>query len=385
MNLTLKKIVTIIVLVCFVGITLSSIIIPFIASAAPTQGQIDAVSKKKNEQQQKINEAKQKQQGFLDEKSSIEKKIDVAQSEIDDIQKDIDDALSRIAQKEEELALAEEKAENQYETMKLRLRTMYEDNSSSYISLLFSGENFSDVFSYVELIKQLLNYDNNMYDNLLATKTSIEDAKTAIELEKEKYEQNQEAVISKRNELKGLKSDLDSTISKLENDIEAYKKAYAEFERQEAALKAQISAAVKNSGSGGASYSGGKLAWPAPGYTTITSPYGYRIHPTLKVYKLHTGVDFAAPMNATVVAAEDGLVVTAQYNNAYGNYIVINHGNGLSTLYAHNTTLFVSAGQQVTRGQTIAKVGSTGFSTGPHCHFEVMINGSCTDPMAYLR
>lgn len=385
MNSTLKRIVTIIILVCFIGITLFSVIVPFMASAAPTQSQVDAVTQKKNEQQQKINETKKKQQGFLDEKSAIEKKIESAQSEIDAIQKDIDDASLRIAQKEEELALAEEKAENQYETMKIRLRTMYEDNSSSYIALLFSGENFSDIFSYAELIKQLLNYDNNMYDNLMETKNNIEDSKIAIELEKEKYEQSQSAIISKRDDLKGLESDLNKTISKLNNDIETYKKAYAEFERQEAALKAEIAATLKKSGSGGASYSGGKLAWPAPGYTTITSPYGYRIHPTLKVYKLHTGVDFAAPMNATVVAAEDGLVVTAQYNSAYGNYIVINHGNGLSTLYAHNTTLLVSAGQQVSRGQTIAKVGSTGFSTGPHCHFEVLLNGSCTDPMAYLK
>jgi len=385
MNTPLKKFVSIIVLISFTAITLFSILSPFIASAAPTQSDINAVQQKKNEQQQKINQAEKKQQNAMDEKSEIEKKIDAAQTEIDTIQKDIDDASERIAQKEEELALAEEKAENQYETMKMRLRTMYEDNSSSYISLIFSGETLSDVFSYIELIKQLLNYDNNMYDNLLDTKNTIENAKIDIELEKEKYEENQNSVISKRNELKQLEANLESTISKLESDIEAYKKAYAAFEREEAALKAEIAATLKTSSSGGANYSGGKLAWPTPGYTYITSPYGYRLHPTLKVYKLHTGMDTGAPMNATVVAAEAGQVVTAKYNNAYGNYIVINHGGGLSTLYAHNTTLLVSAGQQVSRGQAIAKVGSTGFSTGPHCHFEVLVNGVCTDPMAYLK
>jgi len=261
---------------------------------------------------------------------------------------------------------------------------MYEDNSSSYISLIFSGENLTDVLSVIELIKQLLNYDNNMYDNLIATRDSIDAAKKEIENEKAAYQQKQNTFLTKKKELQSLNAELSGTVSKLNNDIETYKKAHAEFERQEAAIKAELARTLKTASSGGASYSGGKLAWPTPGYTYITSPFGYRIHPTLKVYKLHTGFDIAAPMNATVVAAEDGRVITAQYNSAYGNYIVINHGNGLSTLYAHNTKLLVSAGDQVTRGQTIAKVGSTGFSTGPHCHFEVLKNGTCTDPAAYF-
>ena len=384
MSYNLKRIVTIIVLICFIGISLFSVVAPFLAYAAPSQSDVNAVQKKKQEEQKKINEANKEKKDALNEKSRIESKIDSAQSEIDALQKDINDADARIAQKEAEIAEAEQKAENQYEAMKLRLRTMYEDNSSSYISLLFSGDNLTDVFSMAELIKQLLDYDNNMYDNFIATKEGIEAAKKEIEAEKANYQASQDTFKAKRSELQGLKSDLSSTISKLEDDIEEYKKAYAEFERQEAALKAQIANALRGSSSGGANYSGGKLQWPTPGYYTITSPFGNRLHPTLKVYKLHTGFDIGAPMNANVVAAEDGRVVVAQYHSAYGNYIVINHGNGVSTLYAHNTTLLVSAGTQVTRGQTIAKVGSTGFSTGPHCHFEVMINGTCTDPSAYF-
>lgn len=384
MNKTLKRIVTIIILICFVGISLFSVVAPFLAYAAPSQSDVTNVQQKKNEQQQKINEANKEKKDALNEKSAIEKKIDTAQSEIDDLQADIDSANERIAQKETELAEAEQKAENQYEAMKVRLRTMYEDNSSSYITLLFSGDNLTDMFSMAELIKQLLDYDNNMYDNLIATKQDIENTKKDIEAEKASYQEKQDTFKAKRNELQGLKSDLSSTISQLENDIEEYKKAYAEFERQEAALKAQIAAALRGSSSGGASYSGGQLQWPTPGYYTITSPFGNRLHPTLKVYKLHTGFDIGAPMGASVLAAEDGRVITATYHSAYGNYIVINHGNGLSTLYAHNSSLLVSAGDQVVRGQTIAKVGSTGFSTGPHCHFEVMINGNCTDPAAYF-
>lgn len=385
MNPTLKKIVTIIVLVCFIGISLFSVIAPFLAYAAPSQSDVTNVQNKKNETQKKINAATQEKQDALNKKSSIEKSIDTLQPEIDSLQEDIDNANKRISQKETELAEAEQKAENQYEAMKIRLRTMYEDNSSSYITLLFSGDNLTDMLSIVELIKQLLDYDNNMYDNFVATKNNIETAKKEIEAEKAAYTEKQNTLLAKKSELQSLRTDLSNTISSLTNDIDAYKKAYAEFERQEATLKAQIASTVNSSSSGGAKYSGGALAWPAPGYTYITSPYGYRIHPTLKVYKLHTGFDIAAPMNATVVAAEAGKVVTATYSSAYGNYIVINHGNGLSTLYAHNTTLLVSVGTQVTRGQTIAKVGSTGFSTGPHLHFEVLKNGNSTDPAAYFK
>lgn len=384
MSRNLKRIVTIIVLICFIGISLFSVVAPFLVHAEPTQSDIDEVQRKKEAEQQKINEASSQKRDALNEKGEIERKIDTAQSEIDTLQKDIDSASSKIAQKEAELAETEQKAKNQYEAMKLRLRTMYEDNSSSYITLLFSGETLSDIVSFIELIKQLLDYDNNMYDNLIATKKRIEETKKEIEAEKANYQKSQNIFLSKKSELQGLNSELSGTISKLENDIEEYKKAYAEFERQEAALKAEIAGTLQNSSSGGASYSGGQLAWPAPGYTYITSKFGNRLHPTLKVYKLHTGFDIGAPMNASVVAAEDGKVVTAKYNTAYGNYIVINHGNGLSTLYAHNTTLLVSVGDQVTRGQTIAKVGSTGFSTGPHLHFEVLKNGACTDPAAYF-
>ena len=177
MNKTLKRIVTIIILICFIGISLFSVVAPLFAYAAPSQSDVTNVQQKKNEQQKKINEANKEKKDALNEKSAIEKKIDTAQSEIDDLQADIDSANARIAQKETELAEAEQKAENQYEAMKLRLRTMYEDNSSSYITLLFSGDNLTDMFSMAELIKQLLDYDNNMYDNLIATKQDIENTK----------------------------------------------------------------------------------------------------------------------------------------------------------------------------------------------------------------
>ena len=131
-------------------------------------------------------------------------------------------------------------------------------------------------------------------------------------------------------------------------------------------------------------YIGGELAWPVPGYTRITSEYGMRVHPITGQYKLHTGVDISAPMGANFIAANDGIVVKAEYNTAYGRMVIIDHGGGISTLYAHGSEILVEVGQTVKRGDSILKVGSSGYSTGPHAHFEVRINGVVTDPMPYI-
>ena len=131
-------------------------------------------------------------------------------------------------------------------------------------------------------------------------------------------------------------------------------------------------------------YIGGELAWPVPGYTRITSKYAMRVHPITGQYKLHTGVDIGAPEGANFIAANDGIVTKAEYNTAYGKMVIIDHGGGISTLYAHGSEILVEVGQNVKRGETVLKVGSTGYSTGPHAHFEVRINGITTDPLPYI-
>lgn len=157
--------------------------------------------------------------------------------------------------------------------------------------------------------------------------------------------------------------------------IEEYNKVLEEVNKQLVELaKNEIDTA----------YIGGELAWPVPGYTKISSPYGMRTHPITKVYKLHTGVDISAPMGANFVAANDGIVIKAEYNIAYGKMVVIDHGGGISTLYAHGSEFLVKAGDTVKRNQAVLKVGSTGYSTGAHAHFEVRKNGKVTSPMPYI-
>lgn len=134
----------------------------------------------------------------------------------------------------------------------------------------------------------------------------------------------------------------------------------------------------------GAEYIGGVMAWPVPGYTRITSQYGMRTHPITGIYKLHTGVDISAPIGANFIAANDGIVIKAGYNTAYGNMVIIDHGGGIQTLYAHGTEILVNVGDVVKQGTSVLSVGSTGFSTGPHAHFEVRVNGACVEPLDYI-
>ena len=134
----------------------------------------------------------------------------------------------------------------------------------------------------------------------------------------------------------------------------------------------------------GTDYVGGVMAWPVPGYTRITSPFGMRVHPVTGIYKLHTGTDIGAPIGANFIAANDGVVIKAGFNKAYGNMVIIDHGGGVSTLYAHGSEILVTVGQQVKKGDPVLKVGMTGYATGPHAHFEVRVNGEYVQPLNFV-
>ena len=373
MNKKFTSFVSVILVICLLLAVVASLIASLNAFAAPTQSDINEAQRKVEEADKKKKEAENQKKSVLVEKSELELEIGVIQEKLDEVNAELD-------AKTLELQEAEKKAENQYSAMKLRLRTMYEDNSASYIELIFSGESISDAIFNYELIKQLITYDNNMYEELCKTQARIEVVKNEIE-------QNKNTIESEKNKLQEKNNALQVTIDKLNSDIQESQAEKDAAEQEMQRLKQQYAASLRTTApaAGGAVYTGGKLQWPTPSTYYITSEYGYRFHPTLKVWKGHTGVDIGAGYGASVVAAEDGTVTVAGYNVAYGYYIIINHGGGLSTLYAHNSSLLVSSGQNVTRGQTIAKVGSTGYSTGPHCHFEVIVNGVTTDPMPYLQ
>jgi len=206
--------------------------------------------------------------------------------------------------------------------------------------------------------------------------------KSDLEVKKKELERALQQQESMKEQLDLQKKEKQQILASVQQEREAYEKALAELEESSRKLEAMIR---QLQGGSSEALGTGVFTWPTPGYTTITSPYGMRYHPILKTRKMHTGVDIGAPMSATIVAADSGKVIYAGWMEGYGQVLVIDHGNGLSTLYAHQSAFLVSNGQTVTKGQAIGKVGSTGWSTGPHLHFEVRINGSYTDPMPYLK
>jgi len=234
------------------------------------------------------------------------------------------------------------------------------------------------------LVKQIAAYDQKVINTLTESKNTIETETKAIE---EKKNAQVSALDSLKNNVSSLKKkqqQSDSLLDAFDEKTEANLKAIEAAEAAEAELQAEIRAALKNSSN--ETFVGGAYLWPVSGYYSITDTFGMRTHPTTGVYKMHTGVDIAGSgiRNKPILAANSGTVLKAGWHTAYGNYVVIDHGGGCSTLYGHASSLNVSAGQKVSRGDVIAYVGSTGYSTGPHLHFEIYENGEYKNPLSFF-
>lgn len=371
MNRKFSAIIAIILVLSLVLVYGISFVGAFKAQAAPS----------KSEYQSQLSGVKQEKSEILQKAQNKQVEIAEMQQKINTVQYDINVYAGKIANTEAELKKAEEKEKAQYDAMKLRLRTMYEDNNTTYINLLFSGESLTDVLSYIEIIKQMTEHDNNMHGELEKTRKGIEEKKKTLEEEKGVLDQRRAELQTQQDALKSEKANLDSMASKLNSKESELLNKIKQIEEEELAIQRSIIA--NGSHSAISKYTGGKLGYPTP-TTTVSSPYGYRIHPIYGTRKLHTGTDFPVATGTPIYAAADGRVITSSYYGGYGNCVIIDHGGGMTTLYAHNSSLLVSVGQSVKRGQQIAKAGSTGNSTGPHCHFEVRINGATTNPANYF-
>lgn len=373
------------------------------ASAAPTQAAVDEMKKQLDQSEAKKADLKKKIADIQTQKVSIADQIhaldaDIAntQSQID-IREDMIAALTElVAQKEQELTIAQQKEQEQYEQFKTRIRVMYEQGETTYLEVLLSSADFSDFLSRYEIVTQIATYDKNLFEELKALKEDIATKKLELETDKAEEESARAALVASKNELDTQMANRANSMKALESSEADTKASYDEIEQEEARINNQIDKMVKEmeeearrkaaeSGKPVVDYSGDTFGWPLPGHTRISCVYGMREHPVTGVYKLHTGVDLPAPTGTKIVAAQSGTVITAGYSSAWGNYVVISHGGGLSTLYAHMSKLGTTKGAEVKMGEQIGKVGSTGYSTGPHLHFEVRKNSGTIDPMSFFN
>ncbi len=364
--------------------------IAFAENISDLKNEQEEIQNEINNKNKSLNETRDEIEEQLEEMKELDKEVSIEQDKLNTINEKITIIQNNLDATTERLATAEAERDSKYYAFKERIASMYEYGRYPYISLLFSSDNISEFLINAKYLSSIAKYDREIVEELNDITIQIENDKQKIEEDKAKQialKNEQQSTINnlqhkideKNNlidKLYATEAGFEASIKKLENDD-------AEIERK---LQDYYSSQNTENGSssGTSSFPGGKLAWPAPGYYTITSDYGYRVHPISGTTKFHKGIDISVPTGNAIVSAESGTVVSANWMNGYGNTVVVDHGGGLSTLYAHNSSISVSNGQHVDRGQKIASSGSTGQSTGPHLHFEVRINGSTTDPKAYL-
>lgn len=304
------------------------------------------------------------------------------QTEIDELEARISIFEETLSGINEQLSDAEDSYRSQKELLEKRLVALYEIGNTSYLDILLNSKGISDFISNYYYISEIASTDSALLQIVSDQKENIQNLKDSLlnyenELNNSRIELTKSSIaLSNLVIIKNQKmQDLSLEEMELQSQIEEYQ---AQIQEIESEIK------ILTLSSDNPEYVGGDFIWPVPGYTRISSSFGMRTHPITGIYKLHTGTDIGAPMGVAFVAANDGVVRKAGYNGAYGNMVIIDHGGGISTLYAHGSQILVEEGQLVSQGTQVLNVGSTGYSTGPHAHFEIRINSEYVNPMDYL-
>ncbi len=342
-----------------------------------------------DEQKKLLEEANNQMQVTKNEIITLDRELEDARNKLLEITAEVEATNKSLEETNAELTKIQDEYDTKYATFKERLKVMYEFGNVGYLEVLIGSESVSDFFNRLEYVNTIANHDKEIMDTLIVMENDMKAKLVEIEAYKMEVDKLLAEQTNVTRELNTKKANKESMMASLETNAEEYKKNMAELEQASNDIEAMIKdiqakAAAAASANNKVYYTGGALGWPVPSNGNITSPYGTRIHPVTGVKTFHHGIDIPGNMGAPVVAAESGVVITSAYLNGYGNSIIIDHGDGVTTLYGHNSSLSVSVGQEVSKGQEIALIGSTGISTGPHCHFEVRINGATTDPVPYL-
>ena len=373
--------IVLILLVCFVT-TFSYAENEVTEQPTDLQTQKNELENQLNDANNQLDEVQSNLSDNLQQVEKLDEKIATAEEELQEQESKITELKKSISEIEEELNTVTEKQKKQQELFEKRIVAIYEAGETQYLDIILKSRNLSEFLSSYYVISEIAETDKELLEDLTEKKKTIDLTKQKLENEKKELATIMENQTRMANTLQNTKQMRQNFISKLSEDEKNLQSKIDEINAQYEEVNKQILELAQQGLD--TAYIGGELAWPVPGYTRITSKYAMRVHPITGQYKLHTGVDIGAPTGANFIAANDGVVVKAGMNTAYGNMVIIDHGGGISTLYAHGSEILVQVGQQVKRGDPVLKVGSTGYSTGPHAHFEVRINGVTTDPLPYI-
>ncbi|MGF6375802.1 murein DD-endopeptidase MepM/ murein hydrolase activator NlpD [Clostridiales Family XIII bacterium PM5-7] len=318
-----------------------------------------------SDKQDELNNLNNEKNEVSQDMQELSSKIKEQEAELNGIQSDLDKKQTEIDKKEAHIAKTKKDIEKRRDGLNGRLRAMYKNGSVGYLDVLLGSSSISEFISNIDMIQRIYKNDQDTLAELKTQHKKLEDEQQELLTEKSKLNEEKSIVQQKKDALQADKNALQKKLEELN----------AEADR--------VSGEISNLQDSDKIYEGGQFMWPTTS-TYITSEFGFRIHPVTGIYTGHTGIDIGAGYGEPVYAAASGRVIIASTYGGYGYAVVIDHGSGISTLYGHNSSLNVSVGQNVKRGQVIARVGSTGISTGPHLHFEVRINGSYVDPMSYF-
>ena len=394
---------------------------------ATEESNLSEAQQEKKTLENDLQKAKELIDSLKGSKEDIQSEVEKLDKQLNEIFGKVKELESRLSKKRQEIAdtesalnKAKEQEKKQYRNMKKRIQFMYENGQTSYVEMLLSADSFTDFLNAVEYITQISQYDRKMLKEYQNMQVTIADTQKTLETDyaslqslQAKVQEEKQAVAAlesaKKGELNDVADDLTDaqTVAKAyEAEIQAQNEVIAQIQAaqkraaEQQAAQQQAQAAEENQGAtdaagenqntaqnttpSGNGQSTGSMMWPCPSSKRVTSDYGPRTSPTNGASSNHKGIDIGAAYGADIVAADGGTVLVATYSSSGGNYVIIDHGGGLCTVYMHASSLTVSAGQTVSKGQVIAKVGSTGISTGNHLHFGVTLNGVYVSPWGYV-
>lgn len=362
----------------------------------------DLTNQLSNIQQQMTNEANKKSEAektigtVYEQLHAIQIELDTATAELKQVQADRIQLDKDITKTEAELKAAQARLQSREKVFYKRVRDIYINGRLSYLDVVVGSKDFSDFANRMEMLKRILQSDMDLINTIKTEREEIASKKAKLEEDRAKVLELEKVAQEKQNLINQKKAERQAVLERAMNDRDTAERAYNELMASSASITAMLqqraaeraaaaaAAASQGGGGGGATWVQGTGQLAAPVVAPITSDFGWRIHPIYGTRRLHAGTDFGVDEGTPVHAADGGVVVEAGWVSGYGYTVIIDHGNGMSTLYAHNSDVAVSPGQTVSKGQVVSYSGNTGGSTGPHLHFEVRINGEPRDPMGYL-